>query len=89
MFANEHTPQPLSVPEHQASHYVRPPSTEEVYNIVREAKNRLNTGDFAGTRRALTHLENVYGKLAESEEKRLVGYNIKELKTNLKLALLA
>jgi len=60
----------------------------ELHGIILEAKRCLEAGDLNKAIRLAVQLDLLWDKI-EDEEKTEIGYDIQELKTNIKLASLA
>ncbi len=61
----------------------------QVYQMINDIRSKIEGGDLAGAKRQLSNLEATYSGSVRLEDKRLVNYDINELKTSIKLASLA
>ena len=57
--------------------------------LIDQAKNLIHNGNVAGARQMLAQIEQEHRKIKDSPDKRMIGYDIMDLKTSLKLASLS
>jgi chromosome segregation ATPase len=64
-------------------------SREDIHAIVREAKQCIDRGDVDTASRMADEINSLVGKIADKDEKRMLEYELRDLKTSIKLAQLA
>jgi hypothetical protein len=72
-----------------ATEKISPEEKTRIHALIDQVKNLIHTGNIAGARQMLAQIEQEHRKIKDSPDKRIIGYDILDLKTSLKLASLS
>jgi hypothetical protein len=58
----------------------------QIYQMIGDIRRKIDTRDITGARRAISNLQSACDEMVSLEDKRMINYDISELKTSIKLA---